>query len=295
MHKLALLVTCFNQEQQIIKTLDTLVNQSLDNNLYTIYVSDDQSTDNSLSVLNEYAKQHDNVVITTNLHKSFVGANRNHLINIFEEEFAIFIDGDDPQDKGFVKSVYDQLDDKHDTFFFTNFTEVWNDKRVEKNALNYDNFMFKAYSKKLLKNTKVNDQIMIGEDVEYAFRYFQQLHENSTTINANYLLNRCDENISLTKNSDMQKRYNLELDLYNLLNQETYTSIEELNSKINNKRVELIQLAIMLDQTPHQFAIDSKCLTSKFKISYYVYRITKTLHCLGIYKFLLIKKIGHKI
>lgn len=295
MHKLAILVTCFNQEEQIIKTLNTLVNQSLDNNLYTIYVSDDQSTDNSLSVLKEYAKNHSNVIITTNPHKSFVGANRNHLINVFDEDVAIFVDGDDPQDQDFIKSVYDQLDQEHDTFFFTNFTEIWNNKRVEKNALNYDNFMFKAYSKKLLKNTKVNDQIMIGEDVEYAFRYYQQLHENSTTINANYLLNRCDENISLTKNSDMQKRYNLELDLYNLLNQEVYTNIPELNIKINNKRVELIQLAVMLNQTPHHFAIDSKCLTTKFKISYYVYRITKTLHCLGIYKFLLIKKIGHKI
>lgn len=295
MHKLAILVTCFNQEEQIIKTLNTLVNQSLDNNLYTIYVSDDQSTDNSLSVLKEYAKNHSNVIITTNPHKSFVGANRNHLINVFDEDFAIFVDGDDPQDQNFIKSVYDQLDQEHDTFFLTNFTEIWNNKRVEKNALNYDNFMFKAYSKKLLKNTKVNDQIMIGEDVEYAFRYYQQLHENSTTINANYLLNRCDENISLTKNSDMQKRYNLELDLYNLLNQEVYTNIPELNIKINNKRVELIQLAVMLNQTPHQFAIDFKCLTTKFKISYYVYRITKTLHCLGIYKLLLIKKIGHKI
>ncbi len=294
MDKIAVLITCFNQEEIITKTIDSILNQTLDNDKYTIYVSDDQSSDNSFNILQEYSNKYDNVIVKQNPNKKLVGANRNNLINMIDDDckYALFIDGDDAQDKDYLKTIYEQLDD-HLSFSITNFTEVWSDtKTIVKDACNYDNFMFRVYQTKLLKTLSVNEELKIGEDVEFSFRYHDKLSKDNKIINANYLLNRHDDNISLTKNSDIKKRLELEEILYNYIKDYNYP---DLSTKIENKKVELIQLQVMCDQKVGNYIIDTSKLGSKFRLSYLMYKITKKIGLVKIYKLFLIKKIGYKI
>lgn len=291
MSKLAVLVTCYNQAQIITKTIDSLEHQSLDSSLYHIYVSDDQSSDNSLEVLHSLAKQYDNITILKNEDKKFVGANRNNLISHFTQEYAIFVDGDDQQEYNFLETIYSQLDD-HDVYYFTKFIEKWNNQDIVKNALGYDNFMFKAYRKNLLKQMRVNEDIKIGEDVEFSFRYYDMLHSNSKIIEATYSLNRQDDNISLTKNSDILQRYELETKLYDLI--KNYQQ-PELIIKINNKKVELIQLAVLSHKPIPTLDVDMKKLSTKFLFSYICFKVCDKFHLLKLYYKLLDYKIGYKI
>lgn len=291
--KFAILVTCYNQAHRITKTLDSLKNQTLSDDKYHIYVSDDLSTDNSLAVLKEYQKTYPFTILQPDC-KKYVGKNRNTLIQHAQGEFCVFVDGDDPQELNFLETLDRQITGDFDIYYLSNFTEVWaDDKLVEKNALNYDNFMFKVYKTSVLQSMHVNEAIKIGEDVEFAFRYYELLHHNISVINANYLLNRRDDNISLTKNSDVQQRYELELQLYELIKQ--YEVNDELITKINNKKVELIQLAVLLHQTPPQFNVVTDKLSMKFKLSYYIYKFCNRLNLIGLYYKLLDYKIGHKI
>lgn len=295
MDKIAVLITCYNQEEIIKKTIDSMLNQSLENDKYTIYVSDDQSTDNSYEVLKEISNKYNNVIVKQNPNKKLVGANRNNLISMIDDDckYALFVDGDDVQDKDYLKSIYEQLDD-HLTFSITNFTEVWSDtKTITKDACIYDNFMFRVYQTKLLKTLSVNEELKIGEDVEFSFRYHDELSKDDKIIEANYLLNRRDDNISLTKNSDIKKRLELEEILYNYI--KDYNNIPDLSTKIENKKVELIQLQVMCDQKVENYIIDTSKLGLKFKLSYFMYQITKKIGLVKIYKSFLIKKIGYKI
>ncbi|RIM08761.1 glycosyltransferase family 2 protein, partial [Staphylococcus chromogenes] len=50
----SIIVTTFNNEASIRNTIDSIVNQTLDNNFYEIVVVDDCSTDNTWSILQEY-------------------------------------------------------------------------------------------------------------------------------------------------------------------------------------------------------------------------------------------------
>lgn len=295
MDKIAVLITCYNQEEIIKKTIDSMLNQSLENDKYTIYVSDDQSTDNSYEVLKEISSKYNNVIVKQNPNKKLVGANRNNLISMIDDDckYALFVDGDDAQDKDYLKTIYEQLDD-HLTFSVTNFTEVWSDtKTITKDACIYDNFMFRVYQTKLLKTLSVNEELKIGEDVEFSFRYHDELSKDDKIIEANYLLNRRDDNISLTKNSDIKKRLELEEILYNYI--KDYNNIPDLSTKIENKKVELIQLQVMCDQKVENYIIDTSKLGLKFKLSYFMYQITKKIGLVKIYKSFLIKKIGYKI
>ncbi len=291
MHKLAVLVTCFNQEDIILKTITSLINQTLDNNLYHIYISDHNSTDNSLLLLRDFCKTYPNITIKVNKTGGFVGNNRNHLVKMGEGDYAVFVDGDDPQAPEFLEQIYTQLNNK-DFYYLNQFEECWDNKTVSKNALLYDNLMFKVYNLAKLKQMPIDDSVEIGEDVLFASKYYNQLHDNFTIINATYRLNRNDDNVSLTKNKDMMHRYSQEVILYEKLI--SLARNKELQIKLNNKKVELIQLEVLLGITPHAYDIDEKLLSKKFYISYKVYKICKKLMLLNIYKILLNYKIGYK-
>lgn len=290
--KLAVLITCYNQENIIYETINSLANQSLDRCYYHIYISDDQSTDKSLEILNKLAMQYDNITVLTNPNKKCVGANRNNLIKNFEEDYAVFVDGDDPQNYNYLFDIYQQLDD-HDIYYIDKFKEIWSDKEVEKNALKYDNLMFKIYKKNILKEIHIDENMSIGEDVEIAYKNYDLLHENSKIIHAMYYLNRRDDNVSLTKNADFLKRYQLELILYNKI--KPFANNKELLNKLNNKKVELIQLAVLANQPVNEEKIDLQLLSPKFFASYMLYQICKMLHCKKFYYQFLMKKIGYKI
>lgn len=294
MDKIAVLITCFNQEDIIKQTLDSMINQTLEKDLYTIYVSDDQSTDNSYQVLTEYADKYDNIKISKNPNKQLVGANRNNLIKMIDDDckYALFVDGDDVQANNYLEVIYHQID-LHLTYSLTNFSEIWSDdKIITKNALNYDNFMFRVYQTKLLKTMHVDESLKIGEDVEFSFRYHQQLSADNKVIEANYQLNRRDENISLTKNRDISNRLALEEVLYEKI--KDYHD-PDLITKIENKKVELIQLQVMTNQPVKNYKVKFTKLGLKFKLSYLMYKTTKLLHLTKLYKSFLIKKIGYKI
>ena len=292
--KVDILVTCYNQKEQIIKTIDSLINQktTLD---YQIIISDDCSTDGSYELLKKYIKNYQNIKLIQPQEKKCVGNNRNNLIEHIDNDYVIFVDGDDPQPLTFLETIYQEIKkEEKDIYLLKEFVEIWSDKEVIKEAINYDNFMFKVYKKEILKNLKVNPDIQIGEDVEFAMRNYQQLMNNYKVINARYYLNRLDDNISLTKNQDFLKRFNNEKILYHLIKE--YDGNVKLKQKINNKRVELIQLAYLANEKyiPEE-KIEFKYLGKKFKLSYLIYKITLFLNVEILYKKLLEKKIGHKI
>lgn len=88
----SIIVPVYNSEEFLHKCTDSLINQTLHN--IEIICIDDGSTDNSLSILHDYANNDDRITVLTQKH-SGPSAARNKGLNIAKGEYIIFVDSDD--------------------------------------------------------------------------------------------------------------------------------------------------------------------------------------------------------
>lgn len=103
MLKISVIVPVYNVEKFLVRCLDSLVHQTLEE--IEIICVDDGSIDNSLDILRKYARQDSRVVVVSqeNLGPS---AARNRGIQIATGEYIGFVDGDDWVDLDFFEKLY---------------------------------------------------------------------------------------------------------------------------------------------------------------------------------------------
>ncbi len=92
MPKISIIVPVYNVKKYLSKCLDSLINQTLKD--IEIICVNDGSTDNSLDILNEYAKKDERIVVI-NKENSGPGASRNLGIEKATGEYIQFVDSDD--------------------------------------------------------------------------------------------------------------------------------------------------------------------------------------------------------
>lgn len=88
----SIIVTFYNNERYIKKCLNSVLTQVKSN--YEVIIVDDESTDNSKTIINEIIKNYDNVRLIENKH-SGISVARNVGIENSVGKYIIFIDGDD--------------------------------------------------------------------------------------------------------------------------------------------------------------------------------------------------------
>ena len=95
MLKLSYIVPAYNAGPFIRNALDSIIAIPLSTNEYEVIVVDDCSTDNTLSVLNEYASKHSNMVVLHQEVNRRQDAARNRGIDVAKGEYIAFCDADD--------------------------------------------------------------------------------------------------------------------------------------------------------------------------------------------------------
>lgn len=100
---LSILVTYYNQEKYVSRSLDSILNQKL-TEPFEILVGDDGSQDNTCSIVREYQNIYPNKIILNiqprDLSKKYnpverASKNRIDLLNMAKGDFVCFLDGDD--------------------------------------------------------------------------------------------------------------------------------------------------------------------------------------------------------
>src|SRR5699024_7703741 len=91
---LSIIVPVYNTEKYIETCLESLLNQDIDKSMYEIICVNDGSTDGSLAILKEYAKQYDNVVLIDKENEG-VSIARNIGLEKARGDYVWFIDADD--------------------------------------------------------------------------------------------------------------------------------------------------------------------------------------------------------
>lgn len=105
--KVSVVIAVYNVEKYIRQTLDSVVNQTLKD--IEIIVVDNKSTDNTLKIVEEYAKEDERFVIYRNSSNLKQGLARNFGVQMARGEYIFFIDGDDYMELFALEKLYNRI------------------------------------------------------------------------------------------------------------------------------------------------------------------------------------------
>lgn len=117
--KLSIIIPVYNVEKYVLRCLDSCYRQDLPESDYEVICVDDGSTDNSSSLIETFAKKHNNIVV---LHQSNAGqsAARNYGLKKAKGDYIWFIDSDDWIQPNVIKRLLIQAYQENlDTLCFT--------------------------------------------------------------------------------------------------------------------------------------------------------------------------------
>lgn len=104
MVKVSVIIPVYNAEKYLEKCLDSVINQTLKE--IEIICIDDCSTDNSYSILKEYIKKDNRIVVFKNKTNHGAGYTRNVGLNFSKGEYIGFVDSDDYIDEKYYEELY---------------------------------------------------------------------------------------------------------------------------------------------------------------------------------------------
>ena len=95
-YKLSIIIPTFNLENEIDKAFDSVKSQTIGfENIEVIFV-DDNSTDNTINILNSYSNEYSNIkVASTDENSGYAGKPRNIGLKHSTSDYVLFLDGDD--------------------------------------------------------------------------------------------------------------------------------------------------------------------------------------------------------
>jgi len=176
MKKVSIIITCFNLEKFIARSISSCIHQSLDERDYEIIVVDDGSTDKSWKIIQGFGN-----IVRSFRHETNKGvaAASNTGINNSLGEYIVRVDGDDFINKSFIKVLKEVLDHNKDIgFVYCDHTVVCEnlERKLEVNTLDKlldhgAGVMFRKRNLVLLGG--YNEQYRVREDYDLILRYFK--------------------------------------------------------------------------------------------------------------------------
>lgn len=164
--KISVIVPVYNVEKYLNKCINSLLNQTL-KNIEFIFVND-ASTDNSLQILEKYAKK-DNRIKIVNQEHSKPGTARNNGLKIAQGEFIGFVDSDDYVDCDFYEKLY--------TAAISNNADI-STASILKHKPKYDKYLIE--NKKIRLANSITDKIKLCSDkTNRFFQCWNKIYKNT--------------------------------------------------------------------------------------------------------------------
>lgn len=204
MHKdlISVIVPVYNAEHWLNKCLDSLITQTVFNNMELIII-DDGSTDGSAKILDSYSKKYNNIQCF-HIQNGGVSNARNIGLEKCNGEFITFVDADDYLDSNFIENLYKAIDEECD-ISCSGFIAEYPDKSVKRCADKeyvFDNkesiYQFlmagilepnvtdKLFRRNVVSNERFNKKISIAEDKWFLFNCLKRASKIKLIPFANY-------------------------------------------------------------------------------------------------------------
>lgn len=234
-HKISIIVPVYNNAQYIEKLINSIITQSYSN--YELIIINDGSTDNSLSIINNYINICSNIICKT-IENSGPGVARKHGFELCTGDLLFFIDSDDylPNNNILQKINSLYLEKNFDVLFFDYYALInkrkirkspfYNCKKIGEGIYNINmlyNYTFDgALWQKIFIRKKVKQEFFINsssyEDYYFTYLYLNYCSNFYYTNEIMYYANRDNSN-SISKKFDSKKienSVNILLELYQL-------------------------------------------------------------------------------
>ena len=105
MLKLSFIIPAYNASITIVRCLDSIYALGLSEQEFEVICIDDCSNDNTISVIEQYAKQHTNLTLLCQAENHRQGAARNRGVAIAKGKYIVYVDSDDESDKGVLQAL----------------------------------------------------------------------------------------------------------------------------------------------------------------------------------------------
>ena len=99
------IIPAYNASNTIVRCLDSIYAVALNVADFEVIVIDDCSKDNTISVVEKYAKQHTNITLLRQAENHRQGAARNRGVAIAKGKYIVYVDSDDESDKGVLQAL----------------------------------------------------------------------------------------------------------------------------------------------------------------------------------------------
>src|SRR5699024_9768922 len=220
--KVSVLISTYNKEKFIKKTLDSILNQTMDKSDFEIIVVDDCSTDSTPDIVSKQVESFVNYQFVQLDENSGTPAEpRNLSIDLSKGKYIMFVDGDDWLPSDAIEKLYTLLK-SNKTDYATGLTKyVYTDhiarsgvalSKIAHKKVDLKNFRKSFYhlapagrmikSSVIKKNNIRFPEMIYGEDLQFFAEVFFNTKNISTTQDVVYCANRYNENISLVKSEE---------------------------------------------------------------------------------------------
>lgn len=231
--KISIIIPVYNSEEYIARCLDSILNQSFSD--FEIICLNDGSSDNSLSILKEYASKDDRVNVYSHSNMG-IAKTRNKGIGLAKGKYIMFIDNDDFIDSDYLQTYYDTIENEKVDIVLGGYRRITEKNKILEVRCSKDTkwgkFIIvspwaKIYKKELID--KFNIKFLdygIGEDIYFYVQYIDKALKVKAIdyIGYNWFYNT--ESVSNTKH----KGLNDNLDILYLIN--------KIKEKISDKNIE---------------------------------------------------------
>lgn len=134
--KISVIITCYNLEDYISRSIHSCLDQTLDENKYEIIVVDDYSSDNSWKIIQTFGSMGGHIKSFRHKENLGVGSATNTALSIANGEYIIKVDGDDFINRNLLFIMSELLDNNEDLGFIYGDHTIVNNKDERSYSIN---------------------------------------------------------------------------------------------------------------------------------------------------------------
>lgn len=109
-YKVSVIIPIYNAEENLEKTVQSVINQSIGFENIELILVDDASTDNSKKIIESLSKKYDNIIpYYSKKNHGAPGFGRNMGLKLATSKYMMFLDNDDEYEKDMCKNLYETI------------------------------------------------------------------------------------------------------------------------------------------------------------------------------------------
>ena len=272
MTKISVIVPVYNVEKYLSQCLDSILNQTFKD--FECICVNDGSTDNSLSVLQEYANKDNRIKIINQQNKGLSGA-RNSALKIINGKYITFIDSDDFVSSDYLEKLTNIAEKENSDIVYCRHKMYYSADNKYENGPNKEklNTLFYEHSKSKQKNKQIKYILDIVENSRSAC---MKLYKTNVIKNNVILF---FEDIYAEEDFCFNILVNLYSNKISFLDEELYyyrKQVDSLTAKKEKLRINALKSFITLTNFLYKRnLLENSPILQNFIINGFVYRLGK--------------------